>query len=185
MKSIKMPNIPSSIKFPDFGSKEIRDLFLIDKNITFLNNGSFGATPNIVLEYQDAIRHRMEAQPVNFVVQQLPVLLRNSLQKIAPFLGANADDLAFVDNATTGANAVIQSLMHTWKKGDEILTTNHVYGAVRTTLQHATSIVGAKLIEAHIPFPLHDEQECVDAIIRHLTKKTKLLVIDHITSPTG
>ncbi|MFN4917262.1 MAG: aminotransferase class V-fold PLP-dependent enzyme [Ignavibacteria bacterium] len=185
MKAIKTPKIPSSIKYPDFGSKEIRNLFLIDKNITFLNNGSFGATPAIVLEYQDAIRQRMESQPVNFVVQQLPVLLRESLQKIAPFLGANADDLAFVDNATTGANTVIQSLMHSWKKGDEILTTNHVYGAVRTTLQHATSIIGAKLIEAHIPFPLQDEQECVDAIIRHLNKKTKLLVIDHITSPTG
>jgi selenocysteine lyase/cysteine desulfurase len=111
MKAIKTPKIPSSIKYPDFGSKEIRNLFLIDKNITFLNNGSFGATPKIILDYQDAIRQRMEMQPVNFVVQQLPVLLRESLQKIAPFLGANADDLAFVDNATTGANTVIQSLM--------------------------------------------------------------------------
>ncbi|MGA1249044.1 MAG: aminotransferase class V-fold PLP-dependent enzyme, partial [Candidatus Kapaibacteriota bacterium] len=154
MKPISIPKIPQKLKQPVFGSKEIRDLFMFDKSITFLNNGSFGATPKSVLEYQDAIRQRMELQPVNFMVQQLPKLLRDSLQMIAPFIGANADDLAFVDNATTGANTVIQSLMHSWKKGDEILTTNHVYGAVRTTLQHATSIMGARLIEAHVPFPI-------------------------------
>ncbi|MFM7156471.1 MAG: aminotransferase class V-fold PLP-dependent enzyme [Bacteroidota bacterium] len=185
MKQISIPKIPQKHKHPVFGSKEIRDLFLIDKSITFLNNGSFGATPRHILEYQDSIRQRMELQPVNFMVQQLPLLLRNALQNIAPFIGAHADDLVFVDNATTGANAVIQSLMHSWKKGDEILTTNHVYGAVRTTLQHATSIMGAKLIEAHVPFPISDELDCINAIKKHLNKKTKLLVIDHITSPTG
>ena len=185
MKPISIPKIPQKLKQPVFGSKEIRDLFMIDKSITFLNNGSFGATPKFVLEYQDAIRQRMELQPVNFMVQQLPKLLRDSLQMIAPFIGANADDLAFVDNATTGANTVIQSLVHSWKKGDEILTTNHVYGAVRTTLQHATSIMGARLIEAHVPFPISDDQECINAIKKRLNKKTKLLVIDHITSPTG
>ncbi|MGA1434730.1 MAG: aminotransferase class V-fold PLP-dependent enzyme [Candidatus Kapaibacteriota bacterium] len=185
MKPITIPKIPQKLKQPVFGSNEIRDLFMIDKSITFLNNGSFGATPKFVLEYQDAIRQRMELQPVNFMVQQLPKLLRDSLQMIAPFIGANADDLAFVDNATTGANTVIQSLMHSWKKGDEILTTNHVYGAVRTTLQHATSIMGATLIEAHVPFPISDDQECINAIKKRLNKKTKLLVIDHVTSPTG
>lgn len=185
MKPIPYPKLPPTIKQPVFGSTSIRDLFLIDQRITFLNNGSFGATPRIVLEYQDAIRKRMEMQPVNFMVHQLPILLRDSLQKIAPFIGANADDLVFVDNATTGANVVIQSLMHKWKKGDEILTTNHVYGAVRTTLHHAMSITGAKLIEANVPFPIADPQECIDAISRHLNARTKLLVIDHVTSPTG
>jgi isopenicillin-N epimerase len=185
MKPLKSPTLPTGIKHPHFGSKEISDLFLIDKNITFLNNGSFGATPKVVLAYQDMIRQRMEMQPVNFMVKQLPILLRDALKSIAPFIGANAEDLAFVDNATTGANSVIQSLMHSWKKGDHILTTDHVYGAVRTTLQYATSIKGAKLIEAHVPFPLEDEDEVVEAITRHFTKKTKLLVIDHITSPTG
>ncbi|GDX63345.1 isopenicillin-N epimerase [Chlorobiota bacterium] len=185
MKPISAPKIPKYLKHPAFGSKEIRDLFLIDKTITFLNNGSFGATPKVILAFQNAIRERMEQQPVNFVKKQLPILLRESLNDIAPFIGADANDLVFVDNATTGMNAVIQSLMHSWKKGDEILTTNHVYGAVRTTLQHAMNISGARLIEAHVPFPIIDEQECIDAVIGKLKKSTRLLVIDHITSPTG
>lgn len=116
MKPISAPKIPKYLKHPAFGSKEIRDLFLIDKTITFLNNGSFGATPKVILAFQNAIRERMEQQPVNFVKKQLPILLRESLNDIAPFIGADANDLVFVDNATTGMNAVIQSLMHSWKK---------------------------------------------------------------------
>ena len=168
-----------------FGSKAVRDLFMLEKSGTFLNNGSFGATPSIIMKVQQYWRERMEMQPVRFMTKELPAFQYGALIILSEFLKTDSRSLAFVDNATTGANAVIRNEMVKWKKGDEILTTNHVYGAVRTTLHYAAECTGVKIKEAFVPFPIESNQQVIDAIANNITRKTKMVVIDHITSPSG
>ena len=168
-----------------YGSRRIQQLFLIEDNINFLNNGSFGATPRIVLLAQQFWREKMEMQPFRFMTKELPIYQRSALALLANFLHADVSSMAFVQNATTGMNAVIRSQMMKWSAGDEILTTNHVYGAVRNTLLYAASCTHATIIEASIPFPIMNEQQIVQAIESAITDKTVFLCIDHITSPSG
>ena len=104
-------------KFSD--GKELRKHWMLDPGIHFLNHGSFGATPRDVLQAQQQYRDRMERQPVDFLVRQMPGELRAAADALARFLGAQGDDLAFVENATAGVNAVLRS--YPWRAGDELL----------------------------------------------------------------
>lgn len=159
-----------------YGSRRIQQLFLIEDNINFLNNGSFGATPRIVLSAQQFWREKMEMQPIRFMTKELPIYQRSALALLANFLHADVSSMAFVQNATTGMNAVIRSQMMKWSAGDEILTTNHVYGAVRNTLLYVASCTHATIIEASIPFPIMNEQQIVQAIESAITDKTVFYV---------
>lgn len=165
-----------------FGRK-MRAEFFLETDIAYLNHGGYGATPRKVLAMADEIRARMERQPTQFY-RQLPDRLSGCVAlQLAPFLKASAEHVVFVDNATSGANAVLQSL--TFRPGDELLTTDHVYGAVRKTLQHVAKRNGATVVEAKVPFPLGSEDEIVAAITSSFTPRTRILVIDHVTSPTA
>jgi isopenicillin-N epimerase len=157
--------------------------FLLEEGVAFLNHGSFGACPRPVLEAAEAWRRRLEAEPVRFMARELPKLLRAAADRLARFVGARGDDLAFVDNATSGMNAVIRSL--SFAPADEILSTSHVYNAVRTTLAYAAVRSGARVVEQPVPFPVAGEDEIVAAVEAGISARTKLLVIDHITSPTA
>jgi isopenicillin-N epimerase len=163
--------------------KSIRSQWLLEENCVFLNHGSFGATPKVVLDAQTRWRQRLEQQPVRFMTQELPDALRSAAAELADFVGAKGEDLVFVENATAGINAVVRSL--SFSPGDQIVTTNHVYGAVRKTLEFICQRTGAKLIEVQVPFPVNSEAEIIAAIATQLTPKVKLLAIDHITSPTA
>jgi len=165
--------------------KPIRQLWHLDDDIIFLNHGTFGACPKEVLEAQQQWRLQLEREPVQFLLRELPNELANVRQILGEFVGANADDLALVENATTGANAVIRSLAPSFKPGDELLTTSHGYGAIRQTLQYAADTTGAVVIDAAVPFPITDAEEIVSAIKNKITDRTKFAIIDHITSPTG
>lgn len=144
-----------------------------------MNHGSFGATPLSVRQAQNDWRDRMEAQPTRFM-SQLPGLLRAAADRLGAFLGANGPDIAFVDNATTGCNAVLRSL--TLLPGDEILVLSHGYGAVRNTVRFVAERAGARITEAPVPFPAFDDTAMVAAVAAALTPRTRLAVIDHITS---
>jgi len=157
--------------------------FLLDPNWTFLNHGSFGATPREILDAQIKWRHQMERQPVRFVVDQLQNATDAARKEAGRLLGANPANLAFVSNATTGVNAVMRSL--SFRQGDEVLTTNHRYQAVRNTLDHICDRTGAKVVEAHIPFPLHSSEDIFSAVCNGFTSRTTLLVVDQISSPTA
>lgn len=157
-----------------------RALWLLEADTTFLNHGSFGATPRTVLAAQDDVRLQMERQPVRFFTSEAPVLLRASAERLGAFLGAEGRDLAFVENATTGVNAVVRSLA--LQPGDELLTTAYVYGAVRQCLQEAARTWGAKVIEAPTPFPLSDESEVIRAVEGCFSARTRLFVVDHLCS---
>ena len=157
--------------------------FLLDPSVDFLNHGSFGALPAAVMEEADFWRLELERQPVNFLVRRLPALLAKSRAAVSEALGARPQDLAFVSNATAGVAAVLQSL--DWQPGDEILTTNHRYGAVGMALSRIKRRDGVSVVEAQVPFPISSGDDVISALQSCYTDNTRLLLIDHITSPTA
>jgi isopenicillin-N epimerase len=155
----------------------------LDPGVVFLNHGSFGATPRRVLEYQDALRRQMESEPVRFFVRELEPMLDAVRAELATFLGAVPDDLAFVSNATAGVNAVLRSL--DLDKHDELVTTNHEYNASRNAMEYVCGLAGAKAVVVDLPFPSAGPSEVVERVLAAITERTRLLLIDHVTSPTG
>ena len=161
----------------------IRHEWDLDPGFLTVNHGSFGATPRVVLAAQDSWRKRMEAQPTRFFALELPPALREAAAILARFLGVEAEDVAFVPNATTGCNAVLRSLR--LQAGDEILHVSHVYNAVRNTIGHVAERAGASVVVADVPFPRTEAAAILKNIEKAITKRTRLAVIDHITSPSG
>jgi isopenicillin-N epimerase len=159
------------------------ELWPLDRGVIFLNHGSFGACPNEVLAYQAALRAEMEAEPVRFLSRELDDRLDAARQALAAFVGADADDLGFVTNATSGVNAVLRSLR--LGAGDELLTTDHAYGACKNALDFVASRSGARVVVAPIPFPVTSPAEVVGAVMACVTSRTRLALLDHITSPTA
>jgi isopenicillin-N epimerase len=150
---------------------------------TFLNHGAFGACPRAVLARQRELRDQMEREPVRFFIRELEPLLDAARHALGRFLGAPADDLVPVPNATFGVNCVLRSL--DFKPGDEILVTDHEYNASSNAAFYAAERAGASVVVAHPPFPLQSEDEIVEAILRCVTPRTRLALIDHVTSQTG
>jgi isopenicillin-N epimerase len=146
----------------------------------FLNHGSFGACPKPIQQMQTELRAAMEAEPVQFLWRRYEERLEPSRRMLARFLGTAAKDLVFVTNATTGVNSVLRSVR--LKPGDELLTTNHDYNACRNVLAEAAHRAGAKLVVAEVPFPLRSGEEIIEAVVRALTRRTRLAMIDHVTS---
>ncbi|HEY8431452.1 MAG TPA: aminotransferase class V-fold PLP-dependent enzyme [Sandaracinaceae bacterium] len=162
---------------------ELRAHWLLDPSVTFLNHGSFGACPRAVLERQTALREAMEREPVRFFVFELEPLWEAARAEAAAFVGARPDDFLFVRNATEGVNAVLRSL--SFAPGDELLTTDHAYGACRNALEHAARASGARVVVAHVPFPIASPDEVLERILDAVTPRTRLALIDHVTSPTA
>jgi isopenicillin-N epimerase len=165
--------------------KEIHKEWLLDEDVIFLNHGSFGACPRSVLAVQREWQERMEAEPVRFMTRELPQHLEAARVELASFVGSQPEDLVFVQNATDGANAVLRSLLPTFKPGDELLTATHAYRAVRQTMVYVAGLCGAMVVDAQVPFPITDADEVTRAIASAITPRTAFAVIDHITSPTG
>jgi isopenicillin-N epimerase len=162
---------------------ELASYWTLDPTVHFLNHGSFGAVLAEVQEVQQDYRDRLEREPVDFILRQLPPLFDAARERVAEFIGADPEGLAFVSNATAGVNAVLRSLR--FEPGDELLCTSHGYNACQNVLQHVADRFGAKVVIAPVPFPLESEDEVVDAIEAALTPRTKIALIDHVTSPTG
>lgn len=158
-------------------------LWLLDPRITFLNHGSFGACPRAVLRFQQELRTRLERQPVRFMVRDLEPMLDRTRTELARFVNAPADDLVLVANATTGVNTVLRSLR--FKRGDELLVTDHEYNASRNALDFVAAQSGARVVVAKVPFPLRSEEEITDAVLSRVTPRTRLALLDHVTSQTG
>lgn len=155
----------------------------LDPAVVFLNHGSFGACPRLVLEAQARLRARLEAEPVRFFIRDLEKLYDHAREALAAFVGADADDLAMVPNATTGVNAVLRSLR--FEPGDELLVTDHAYGACRNALDWVAERAGARVVVARVPFPLTGADEIEAAVVGAVGPRTRLALLDHVTSPTG
>lgn len=155
----------------------------LEPGTVFLNHGSFGATPRPVLERQRACRDLFEAEPIRFVVEILQPMLDAARARLADFLNADAAGLVFVPNATAGVNTVLNSLR--FEPGDELLFLNQGYNACRCALEFTAKRWGAAIKIVDIPFPIEDPQQTIDAVLAAVTPRTKLALLDHITSPTA
>ena len=158
-------------------------LWLLDPQIVFLNHGSFGSCPRTVLEHQRGLRDQMEARPIQFLARDLESYLDESRAALASFLGAKTDDVVFVPNATAGVNTVLRSL--SFQPGDELLVTNHEYNACRNALEYVAERWRAKAVVAAVPFPVESAARVKQAILDCVTPRTRIALIDHVTSQTG
>ena len=158
-------------------------LWPLDPAVAFLNHGSYGACPREVLRHQADLRAEMEAEPVRFLGRDLDDRLDAARAALGAFVGADPDDLAFVSNATGGVNAVLRSLR--LAPGDELLTTDHAYQACRNTLDFVAERSGARVVTVTLPFPVASGQAIVDTVMAGVTPRTRLALLDHITSPTA
>lgn len=157
--------------------------WMLHDEVTFLNHGSFGAVPRAVMAAQDEWRRRIEAEPIELLGRRAPELVAEAKVPVGEFLRMAPADFGLVTNATEGVNAVLNSL--SFKTGDELLTTNHVYNAVRMALRHTAMRHGATYRQIDLPTPVESASGVARRVLEGLSARTKLLVIDHITSPTA
>ncbi len=154
----------------------------LSRDVVHLNHGSYGGCPRSVIDAANAVRTRLEAAPMVFFRLEWQPLIDHARAVLAEFLHAPADQLVFVPNATTGVAIALGSC--TLAAGDEILTTDHAYRAVRNQLDRLAATHGARVVTVKLPLPF-DPDQCVEAIAAATTAKTTLVVLDHITSPTA
>lgn len=164
-------------------SSTLKELFLLDPEIIFLNHGSFGACPRPVFEVYQDWQRRLERQPVLFLGRQLDELLRESRQILGRYVNAPPDDLVYLHNATHGVNIVARSLH--LEAGDEILSTNQEYGACDYTWEFVCTKTGASYLRQPLHLPVESEEELIEQLWQAVTPRTKLIYISHITSPTS
>jgi len=161
----------------------LKEFFLLDPAVIFLNHGSFGASPKPVIEAYQNWQLRLEHQPVLFLGRELDGLLKDSRRTLGEYLNADAEDLVYIPNATHGVNIIAHSLE--LKPGDEVLTTNHEYGACDYTWDFICGKRGAKYIHQSISLPVRTEEEIVDQFWLGVTPQTKAIYLSHITSSTA
>ena len=161
----------------------MRDLFLLRPGVVYLNHASFGACPRPVFERYQALHRELEAEPVEFLGRRFAELMRSARGALAAFVGAGPDDLAFVPNATTGLNAVARSLR--LEPGDEVLATDHEYGALDRTWTFVCERGGARYVRRPLPLPIASAQEIVDAVWSGVSDRTRVLFLSHVTSTTA
>jgi isopenicillin-N epimerase len=167
----------------NYSMQSLKEYFYLDPTIHFLNHGSFGSTPKPVFEAYQNWQLRLEAQPVLFLAREFDEFMRQSRQALGEYLNASADDLVYVPNATHGANIVARSLH--LKPEDEILTTDHEYGACDYTWDFICGKMGAKYIHQSIPLPVNTAEEIVEQFWKGVTPQTKGIYLSHITSSTA
>jgi isopenicillin-N epimerase len=167
--------------------RELRSLWHLQPDATFLNHGSFGACPKEVLAEQERLRLEMERHPDRFMRERIlpggrPTALQEAIAQLAAFVGAGPDEIALVENATVGVQAVVRSVP--LGPGDEVLVTDHTYNAVRLIVEARCAETGARVRTVEFPVPA-----TTDAIVERfraaLTPKVRLAIVDHITSPTA
>lgn len=164
-------------------TQSLRDDFLLDKHVIYLNHGSFGATPRSVFESYQRWQRELERQPTEFLGRRASKLLEQSRQVLAEYLGTRSANLAYVTNATTGLNAVARSLK--LSEGDEVLSSDHEYGALDRTWRFLAQKHGFRYINHPIPLPVTTQKAFVDQFWRGVTPRTRVIFLSHITSPTA
>lgn len=150
----------------------MRELFLLDPDVVYLNHGSFGACPHPVFERYQEWQRELEREPVQFITSRLQDLLGEARAELGAFVGAPADDLTFVQNATAGVNMAARAL--DLQAGDEVLATNLEYGACDLTWQHVCERAGARYVRAD-----------VERLFEHVSERTRAVFVSHITSETA
>jgi isopenicillin-N epimerase len=161
----------------------LREKFLLDPSVTFLNHGSFGATPRAVFERYQEWQLELERQPVLFLDRRLDALLAEARAVLGAYVGADPDDLVFVPNATAGVNVAAWPLG--LQPGDEVLSTDLEYGAIDLTWEHVCGDFGARYVRTPIRLPVTSAEEIVDAVWAGVGPRTRALFLSHHTSATA
>ena len=162
---------------------DLRAQFLLREDVVFLNHGSFGACPREVFEAYQRWQTDLEREPVEFLGRRAAGLLAEARASLATYVGAKRDDLVFVTNATTAMNIVSHSIP--LEPGDEVLSTDHEYGAIDRMWRLVCGRRGATYVRAEVPIPLFSPQEVVEAVWSRATPRTRVLAVSHLTSPTA
>ena len=157
--------------------------FMLDPEIVFLNHGSFGAVPRSVFDATVALQREMERNPVEWLGRRADQLLAAVRARLAGFVHARPDDLVFFPNPTTAINMVARSLSLT--SGDEIVTTDHEYGAMDRTWRKLAAECGATVVRVPIPLPVDTGADFVERVWSAVTERTKVLFLSHLTSATA
>ncbi len=160
----------------------MRELFLLDPDTVFLNHGSFGACPAEVFAAYQAWQRELERNPVAFLGRRSAALLLQARERLAAHLGADASDMVFVANATTGVSIVARSLA--LGPGDEVLATDHEYGACDAAWRFVCARAGASYRRVEIPLPF-DAERFAERLLAETTPRTRLIFASHITSTTA
>ncbi len=161
----------------------MKDLYLLNPEITFLNHGSFGACPKPVFEEYQRWQEKLEHQPVEFMTRDVYKYLKEARDVLGAFVGCHGDDLVYVANPTTAVNTIVCSL--DLVTGDEVLTTDQEYGSLIRTWKHYAGVKRFTLVEhsTHLPMTTHDD--FVEEFWSDVNENTKVIFISEITSPTG
>jgi len=163
--------------------KLLKNHFFLAPEVIFLNHGSFGATPRPVLENYQDWQCRLEYQPVQYLIRELQGNFRTARQKLASYLKIDPDNLVYVPNATFGVNVIARSL--DFQPGDELLTSNHEYGACDNIWDFLSQKKGLKVIRRDIPLPLPSKEDMIEIIWEGVSEKTRLIFLSQITSPSA
>ena len=161
----------------------LRDEFLLDPDVTFLNHGSFGACPRRVFERYQQWQLQLEREPVLFLARQLEEFLADARAALGAYVGADPNDLVFVPNATAAVNTVARALG--LQTGDEVLSTDLEYGALNLAWEHVCGDSGARYVRMPIPLPVSGTEEIVEAVWAGVTSQTRALFFSHHTSTTA
>ena len=167
----------------EIGTQKVKSLFMLDANITYLNHGSFGACPKPIFNSLIKWQKELEKEPVKYLAHDIAENLSNSRFSLSKYINCNKDDLVFFPNPSTALNTVLRSL--DLKHGDEILTTNHEYGAMDRAWRFLCKKTGAKYINQKISLPLEDKEFFIKEFKKGITDKTKIIFLSHVTSPTA
>ncbi len=167
---------------PAFGAPA-RRLFQLEDGAIYLNHGSYGATPKAVTAAQRRWQDRLEAEPSRFMEREFRPGLRVAAERLSAYLGVPGRSIAMVENATQAVNAILRSL--SLKPGDEILIADQTYNAVKNTVRWVASRTGARVVEIALPFPADSDDAILQAFSSGLGDRTRVAIIDHVTSPTA
>jgi isopenicillin-N epimerase len=157
--------------------------FLLDPTITFLNHGSFGACPKPIFEEYQRFQKELETEPVYFLIKKQKEYLQLAKNSLAKFVGCSPNDFFFTSNPTIAINTIMRSL--NLKSGDEILTTNHEYGAMDRTWNFYCKKTGAKYIRQNISIPIVSKQQIIEEFWKGYTSNTKIIFLNQISSSTA
>lgn len=161
----------------------MREHWILDPNVIYLNHGAFGACPREVLEAQNRVRAELEREPVQFFARLSESVLDRARERVAAWVRAKPDNFAFIRNSTSGVSAVLRAV--DLRPGDAVLTTNHAYPACRNALDFVTGKCGAEVVVVEIPLPIRDQADVLGRILEAVSPRVRLALVDHVTSPTG
>jgi len=162
---------------------QLKNQFFLDPEITFLNHGSFGACAKPIYSNLLKWQKKLEEDPVKFFEDTIFDALKKSRKALGDYINCPADDLVYFTNPTTAVNAVARGLK--LYPGDEVLSTNHIYGALDRSWQYILADKKANFVKAQIPFPIHSKQEFLDSFFKYISNNTKVIFLSHITSTTA